>query len=176
MHGMKGMSREAARKVRNRVKLGGIVVLLLLAMGAIATYMDYPGVKLGLIIASGGWDPDSALVKESGRLWQTVAATLAVFLNTGLLVAVGGLAYSYLKRDRVTLMYVSKAIAVKELAIKQALFQALAQDEETVRRINEAFAQGDRDWAPTLAALTSSEEAEKIIHAMNAIDTRINAD
>lgn len=145
---------------------------VLVMFGAILHLMDNPLVKMWLIVAAGGWSPEGAAALEKGRLWQASAATLAVLLNTGLLVTIGGFAYSLLKRNRVQLMFISKAIAMRDMAIKQSLFDQVAKGDEALQEaINKAFNEGREEWKADLAILTSEEEAERIIKDMHRIST-----
>ncbi len=64
-------------------------------------------------------------------------------------------------------MQLRQAFATRDQMNKQALFEKLSDDPMTMKVINEAFREGERNWFRHMAAIFGQAEAQRVRESLD---------
>jgi hypothetical protein len=113
-----------------------------------------------------GWpgsSPAKASKESSPKIgnWEyAYSAAAAIPLNNSLIAAV---VHQQWRRR----MQLRQAFATRDQMNKQALFEKLSDDPMTMKVINEAFREGERNWFRHMAAIFGQAEAQRVRESLD---------
>lgn len=97
--------------------------------------------------------------------WFAFSAVIAVLLNNSLAIVLITLIWRW-NVERARAMKLSQAFVTRDEMNKQALFRRLSNDPDTMKRINEAFSEGQSDWAEHLVEVFGKEDADRLLSSL----------
>ena len=142
-------------------------LLFTIAMIGLATvFADNKHMVLLLQTFSGNWSPPNDF-NDISKLEFAITAVIAIIINWGTLIAAFVLVYNFLSRlvmHEVPMASLKEILELDEEAAKLSVLKNLGTDEDTIKKVNAAFAE---------AASGRSTRIEKVFGSNSANNFKI---
>jgi hypothetical protein len=133
-------------------------------------WIGEPHVQFWVQVLAGNWGVPPAGAVGSYEL--AISAIIGILLNNSLIFLAFGAFWGIILRDRRRFMKLSEALTFKDEAVKQALYAEIADDTETIKRIEKAFEKGNKDWRDYLIGVFSEAEASQLMEHIERTEIR----